>query len=162
MAVWKEMISDSRYEVSDAGEVRRKDTQKIRRPSITPAGYRVIVMSTPGGKHKGVYVHREVLRAFVGECPDHCEVSHLNGNNADNRLANLAYETRSSNQRRKKAHGTLLYGEKHPSSKLNEDGAREIRRLSAEGYSAAKIAARVGLSKSQVNRVLRREHWAHV
>ena len=162
MAVWKEMVSDSRYEVSDAGEVRRKDTQKVRKPSTTPTGYKVIVMSTPGGKHKGVYVHREVLRAFVGKCPDDCEVSHLNGNNADNRLVNLAYETRVANQRRKKAHGTLLFGQKHPSSKLSEDSVRKIRRLSIEGYSARQIGACVGVSRSQVNRVLRGEHWAHV
>lgn len=162
MAAWKEMVSDSRYEVSDAGEVRRKDTQRIRKPSTTPTGYKVIVLYTPGGKHRGVYVHREVMRAFVGECPEGREVSHLNGDNTDNRLVNLVYENRVANIRRKKSHGTQTFGAVHHSAKLTDADVKRIRFLSCGGFSGRQIAEVIGVSKSQINRILRGEHWSHV
>jgi hypothetical protein len=162
MAQWKDMVSDARYEVSDQGSVRRKDTQRIRVPSSTPANYQVIVLSIPSGKFKGVYVHREVMRAFVGECPPDCEVSHLSGDNTDNRLTNLIYENRLTNMRRKKEHGTQAYGASHQSSKLTEDMVQDIWRLSVEGLSQNAIAKHMPVSRSQIGRILRGEHWGYI
>lgn len=162
MENWRTMVSDDRYEVSDQGRVRRKDTDRIRQPSSTPSGYKVIVLSTPGGKHRGVYVHREVMRAFVGECPEGCEVSHLNGDNADNTLTNLIYESRVANIRRKQEHGTQTSGEAHHSSKLCAKNVRKIWFLAAHGLSQRQIAEFVPVSRTQVGRVLRKECWAEV
>lgn len=39
--------------------------------------------------------------------------SHKNGNNADNRLSNLAWETPSDNNQRKREHGTAMIGVKN-------------------------------------------------
>lgn len=161
MAQWKTMVSDVRYEVSDQGDVRRIDTGRVRKPSSTPAGYKVIVLYE-NKKFSGVYVHREVMRAFVGECPQGCEVSHLNGDNTDNRLVNLAYETTLTNIRRKKDHGTQTMGEAHHSSKLCKDTVIKIRQLSADGFSQQQIAQRTPVSRAQVGRVLRKEHWGHI
>ena len=162
MAQWKDMVNDDRYEGSDQGEVRRKDTQRIRVPSSTPSKYKVIVLSMPGGKYKGVYVHREVIRAFVGECPSDCEVSHLNGDNTDNRLVNLAYESRLMNMRRKKEHGTQAYGAAHQSSKLTDGMVQKIWQLSFDGLSQNEISKHLPVSKSHIGRILRGEHWSHI
>jgi hypothetical protein len=161
MENWSAMVSDDRYEVSDQGRVRRKDTGRVRKPSSTPTGYKVIVLYADK-TFTGVYVHREVMRAFVGECPEGCEVSHLNGNNADNRLVNLNYESRSANMRRKQDHGTQTSGEAHPSAKLCAENVREIRTLSAKGFSQTQIAKFVPVSSAQVGRVLRGECWTNV
>jgi hypothetical protein len=52
------------------------------------------------------FVHRLVLAAFVGPCPEGMEVRHLDGNPANTRLANLRYGTHSENELDKVRHGT--------------------------------------------------------
>jgi hypothetical protein len=61
-------------------------------------GY-ITVNLKPGGaiKLKTMRVHRLVLDAFVGPCPDGMECRHLNGVKADCRLSNLAWGTRKEN-----------------------------------------------------------------
>lgn len=49
------------------------------------------------GKRSGQLVHRLVMLAFVGPCPDGMEVCHNNGDPTDNRLSNLRYDTRAEN-----------------------------------------------------------------
>jgi len=153
------MIADPRYEVSDQGFVRRTENKRIRKPSMTPTGYQVIVISRPKASHFGVYVHREVMRAFVGPCPEGVQVSHLNGNNADNRLVNLCYESAQSNIRRKHQHGTQTSGEDHAAAKLTWADVRTMRQLLDNGLTLLEVAGRYGISFQQVSRIKRGENW---
>jgi hypothetical protein len=57
--------------------------------NLTPAG---------GGKYKTFRVHRLVLEAFVGPCPEGMETRHLNGVRDDCRLNNLAWGTPDENR----------------------------------------------------------------
>ena len=50
------------------------------------------------GSIKQRSVHRLVLEAFVGPCPDGMETNHRDGVKTNNRLENLEYVTRSQNQ----------------------------------------------------------------
>jgi hypothetical protein len=153
------MVADSRYEISDLGQVRRAANQKLRKPSCTPAGYQVIVISRPKQKHLGVYVHREVMRAFVGPCPDGFQVSHKNGNNTDNRLENLCYETPTKNIQRKSHHGTQTFGESHAASKLTWCEVQTIRRLRASDLKLKEIADHFEISFQQVSRICQNNNW---
>lgn len=159
------MTADDRYEVSDQGRVRRASNGRIRKPSSTPTGYQVIVLSRPGASHSGVYVHREVMRAFVGLCPEGFQVSHINGDNKDNRLANLRYESARTNNRRKQAHGTQTAGERHASAKLKWSDVRSMRRLLDSGLTLKEVADHYGVSFQQVSRIKRGHNWhepAHI
>lgn len=156
---WKTLPSDSRYEVSDLGRVRNKKTGRIRVPSTTPAGYKVIVLTYKNKKVKGVYVHREVMCAFQGQCPKGLNVSHLNGNNADNRLSNLCYETPAENIKRKKQHGTQTYGETHGTSKLTSLQVQEIRKKRKEGTKLLELSKMYGVSFQQISRICREDNW---
>lgn len=105
------------YEASDMGRVR-----SIRRTVKTTSGQRTFLGQilnpaasadlhfTVGlyrdGAGKCMRVHRLVMAAFVGPCPDGMEVCHNNGNPADNRLVNLRYDTRSENMIDASIHGT--------------------------------------------------------
>lgn len=159
MEIWKEMVADNRYEVSNFGNVRRKSNGRVRTPSSTPKGYKVIVISRPGSKHIGVYVHREVLRAFVGKCPEGYQVSHLNGNNADNRLENLAYESPTENNNRKKLHGTQTFGESHGTAKLKNEDVKRLREMLLDMKSYAEIGRILSISPSQVKRIATGKNW---
>jgi hypothetical protein len=63
--------------------------------------------------HPDAYLHTVMLETFVGKRPEGAQASHKNGNRADNRVDNLAWETPSENNRRKEAHGTAMFGERN-------------------------------------------------
>lgn len=48
-------------------------------------------------KRRDFKVHRLVMEAFVGPCPEGLEVLHWDDNPANNHLSNLRYGTRSEN-----------------------------------------------------------------
>lgn len=102
---------EGRYDVSDQGRVRSwlghgvTPPPRILRTDPDRNGYQRVRLSTDGRKSIRM-VHRLVLLAFVGPCPDGQEGRHRNGDNRDNRLANLGYSTHSVNILDKLAHGT--------------------------------------------------------
>lgn len=100
---------EGHYEVSDQGRVRSLDRVVQRRgcapftkqgklltPSPSKTGHMRVAL-TKDGNLKFQYVHRLVLAAFTGPCPDGMEACHWNDNPADNRLTNLRWATRSGN-----------------------------------------------------------------
>lgn len=153
--IWKDYPSDPRYEVSKCGAVRMKGCA-IRKGSTTPAGYKVIVFSVPKSKKVGRYVHRMVMETFVGPCPEGKEVSHLNGDNADNRIENLIYEDRKSNVARKVQHGTDYNGARNPAAKLTLEQIDQIR---ASQDSENVLALRFGVTRATIGRAKRNESW---
>lgn len=89
------------YEVSDLGGVRSLDRTlptgggyakfyagRTLKQQTHSRGYKVLLLGSRNGPH---LVHRLVLAAFVGPCPDGMEVRHLDGDPANNSLGNLAY-----------------------------------------------------------------------
>ena len=107
------------YEVSDRGRVRSLDRivettrfpmrvkGKILNPGQLVYGHMHVNLCC-SGKTIPAYVHRLVMAAFVGPCPDGMEVCHNNGDPTDNRLTNLRYDTHRSNIMDKANHGTMF------------------------------------------------------
>jgi hypothetical protein len=112
------------------------------------------------------YVHRLVLEAFVGPCPDGMECRHLDGNPSNNRLDNLAWGTHSENERDKVRHGTsgtvCQLGIANASAKLTDEKVREMRRRHAEGATASSIARELGVSHETARKVVTGMRWKHV
>lgn len=116
------------YEVSNHGRVRsyhvkgpNKNNRQCPNPkliSLKPNdyGYVEITLRHKYGNPKDdkqVKVHRLVLEAFVGSCPDGMDGSHQNGKRNDNLITNLLWETPKENNDRKKQHGTYQIGDKN-------------------------------------------------
>ena len=83
-------------------------------------------------------VHRLVASAFLGYYPEPLVVCHNNGVRNDNRLENLRWDTRESNEADKKKHGTDNYnkGEDKWISKLKEEDIKRIReKYTTEKYT---------------------------
>ena len=98
------------YEVSDLGQVRslprRTTSGRVLKPQpVSKFGHLEASLSR-NGKVSRQLVHRLVLAAFVGPCPEGEEVRHLDGNPGNNRLSNLAYGTRGENNLDAVRHGT--------------------------------------------------------
>lgn len=99
---WKPIDGYPKYEVSDTGRVRsfwftRGTTEpRILRPAADPKGYLHVRLSNDEGA-RTFKVHPLVARAFLGPRPQGLQVRHLDGNNQNNRVSNLAYGTQLEN-----------------------------------------------------------------
>lgn len=116
---WRSVVGfEGYYEVSDQGRVRsvdrrvthpRSGTRLVRGRLMSPRqesnGYMRLNLARGGGK-KRVSLHVAVLEAFVGPRPEGMEGCHSpNPDKADNRLANLRWDTASENGRDRTRHG---------------------------------------------------------
>lgn len=88
-------------------------------------------------------------------------VRHLCGNGIQGCLnpAHVVWGTHAENEADKLLHGTRARGETNGTAKLTEDAVRAIR-ASADTYRV--LAARYGVGRDQIGRVVRRESWSHV
>jgi hypothetical protein len=104
-------------------------------------------------------VHRLVLLAFVGPCPDGMEACHNNGNASDNRQENLRWDTHHNNNQDRRTHGTYAKGEAHPMAKLTSDQVLGIR---SGAITKRQALHDLGISNSQHHRIKTRQSWAHL
>jgi len=115
------------------------------------------------GRKKKACVHRLVLLAFIGPCPDGMEACHNNGNPADCRLENLRWDTSAANEADKAKHGTANIGEQNGRSKLTDQKARQIIYTHrTELFSQKEIAEQFGISRATVGMIVNRRHWKHI
>lgn len=156
--VWKAVPGfEGSYEVSDLGRVRSLDRYvacsgpvkgtyeslkpgRMLRPGRMTEGH----LSVALGKGNSRCVHELVLLAFVGPCPPGHECRHLDGDEANNRLLNLKWDTRGNNGRDKKWHkGCSRY-------KLQPDDIIAIKALlpSMSGRALGKI---FGVTESNIS-----------
>lgn len=107
MEIWEPIPGFPGYEVSNIGRVASLDRadsrgrirkgRRLRSLILQPSGHFNVALRTAEGERVGVGVHRLVLMAFVGPCPNGMEACHENDIPGDNRLENLRWDTRSSN-----------------------------------------------------------------
>lgn len=115
--IWRPIAGyEDRYEVSDHGQVRslsrrigsggpgtRVMNGRIRKQSIgIKNGYYYVALSATDKR----LVHRLVLEAFVGPCPDGMECCHNDNNRLNNLVSNLRWDTRYNNVQDTRAAGT--------------------------------------------------------
>ena len=94
---WKPVVGyEELYEVSNTGKVWSIRKEKTLSPAKNTSGH-LYVRLHKGDKGKKKYIHRLVLEAFVGACPEGMETRHLDGNPANNRIDNLIWGTCSDN-----------------------------------------------------------------
>lgn len=197
MEEWR-VIPGELYEVSTSGVIRRAvDTcgtraGRIVKPIAGATGYAQVSLCAPKRSPRRAYVHRLVLEAFVGPCPDGHVVNHRDGDKQNNALANLEYVTRAQNARhaietglrplramhvfpkppprlqRGEEHWTnrmpdrIARGDRMPHTKLTAAKVREMREMRARGETLRVISEKVGICIAQCSRVLRGQRWSYV
>jgi len=137
-AQWKPVVGwEKFYRVSDLGEVLSIRGQRHLTGTALPIGHLRVRLSAEGVR-KSVLVHRLVLEAFVGPCPEGSEARHLNGDPQDNRLVNLRWGTRSENILDQVEHGRhqaarrTTCSQGHPLDGRLRDGRRYCKTCSRE------------------------------
>lgn len=150
------------YQVTDDGRVWSETTRRWRAASAGFGGYPSLDLWLHGRPYRKL-VHRLVLEAFVGPCPEGMEGCHSNGNPRDNRLSNLRWDTRTENHRDAVKHGTMptifKHGEAHPSARLTQDVVDLIRSYSADGVCNEELAIMSGVTSSQISHIIHNRTW---
>ena len=82
-----------------------------RRLKPLPLGRYFCVNLCRDGKKKAHRIHRLVLEAFVGPCPEGMECRHKDDDKSNNRLDNLSWGTRMENAADRIANGNQWRGE---------------------------------------------------
>lgn len=162
MEIWKDIKGyEGKYQVSNLGRVKsldRKATDSIGREKLckgqvlkltTQKGHKCKTIGlSKNGKKTTLNVHKLVMQAFVGE-PNGLEICHTDGDEGNNELSNLRYDTRSENQ-------IDIYrcGSKSSAGKLTPDEVEEIRYLlnNTNLYQKA-IAKRYGVAQQTVSEI---------
>lgn len=150
-------VPGASIEASNQGRIRRNGI--LQAPHAGVKGY----LYAYGKNKKCMRVHRAVLEAFVGPCPDGYQGAHLDGNKTNNHIENLKWTTPKENNDQKRAHGTWQWGERHGAHKLSLAQAQEIRARYVRGSrgenGATGFARRFGVNRRTVHRVISNESW---
>ena len=171
--IWKTITEFPDYMISNLSRVKRiapgpgTRAGKILHPAFENHGYLVVrLCRSEGGNRVAMrrYLHHLVAQAFIGPRPKGFCVNHKSGIKTDNSPRNLEYVTRAENGRHAFVHGLVaappvLFGEKHPNSKVVDKDVREIR-FSSESYRA--LAIKFGVSKTTVRCIKKRKTWIHI
>lgn len=162
---------ENHYEVSNLGNIRRhinsapaSGTSPGRpvKPVKGTKGYKHVTLSAFGEVRK-VRVNRLILSSFCGPEPfEGAFAAHNNGNQCDNRLANLRWATPKENQWDRIRHNTKVEGEQVHNSVLKADEVRKIRLRIAGGERNPPIATDYGVSISTIHLIRHGRIWKHV
>lgn len=152
-----------KYLVSSCGQVYSLSSKRYIVQNQTPSGYKYvsIIRAGDGSKYTGQFVHRLVLKAFVGEPKEGQQANHINGIKHDNRLENLEWVSRSENMKHALANGlSSIKGENHHRAILNDSQVLEIKELIlANNLFYKEIAEIYNVSYSTINNIARGHRW---
>lgn len=168
---------EGKYEVSDRGNVRslnriivnrngipRSRKGCVLKPFLTTAKRRkryrqVSIDSWPWG------VARLMLEAFVGPRPFPGAVArHLNDQERDDRLDNLAWGTPKQNSEDldRNGHRNPVRGERSGAARVTEAHVLAIRSESARGRTIQSLSQEFGISKTAIGSIVTGRTWTHV
>lgn len=174
--IWKDVVGYSGlYSVSDQGRVRSLERkvrhgqgtmkivkERILKPSLNIKGY-VKYTLNKNNKSETINSHKLVLEAFRCLKPKGLNASHKDGDQVNNELSNLKWETQSCNCNRKKDHGTQQEGISHGMSKLTEGEVTLIRYKYSSGINSMKdLSKAFNVSISTISSLVNRKTWKHI
>lgn len=170
---WRAIPSCEGYEASNLGNIRtnkpinRHAKSRAYRdikthPIPKPDGY-LTFGPCNNGVPRMALVHRLVLEAFVGYCPDGMEACHYDGNKQNNTIENLRWDTRKANTQdsfRLGAHHFAKFsGENHPTAKLKHVEVAKIREMLSDNRTLVEIAAKFNVSPKSIWNIKMGRTW---
>jgi hypothetical protein len=113
---------------------------------------------------KRLYIHRLVLLAFVGPCPERMQACHAPDRSvSNNHIYNLRWDTSMANHKDCERDGMTAKGERVASAKFTTDSVLQLREDFATGlFTITQLAKRLKISRTACSMVIRRKHWKHI
>lgn len=159
--IWKKVINNNNYEVSDTGIVRNSKGD-IMRPRTDRYGYlRLKLSNCKPAQYKTV--HRLVAEAFIPNNDNKPQVNHIDANRLNNNMDNLEWNTALENIHHvhKLKRNADVNGEKNPMSKLTSDDAWNIKYWHSD-LSTSFLAELYGVGNETVRRIRVGESWKDI
>lgn len=163
------------YWVNKCGEVRSQHRlgqnsrieptiwRKLKPGPVSKHGYLSVCLVTRSRpRPKTMLVHRLVLTAFVGPCPEGMECLHGDDDPSNNNLDNLRWGTPAENSADMVRRGRTYTGRRTYLEKLTEDDIPKIRGLRIAGMSCRAIGGKFGVHMSTIDSVIQGRTWSHV
>lgn len=160
---WKIIPRFMTYEASNQGRIRSTINKRFKPPRL---GHTILksqreidgrhrVSIRIDGRCRRYLVHKLVMEAFVGECPQGYEVNHINGDHTDNRLANLEYVTKRRNYDHAIEKGLHRRNECHHMAKLSKQDVLDIRKraIGAPRGTDRMLAREYGVSGTLITNI---------
>lgn len=146
------------YRVDDMGYIYpvkpRNKYKTVLKPSSDKSGYQIVSLVKDGVK-KTKTVHRIVIEAYKGKSS--LDTNHINGDKADNRLANLEYVTKSQNTRHAISKGLF----RPNSDKIAKEKRKPVVQYSLDGKlmnkydSAHQASVHTGYNRGNISTACR-------
>ena len=167
---WRIIPGFSSYEVSECGEVRRRENShtakagRILKKRQNIQDYFRIGLNGDDGKIKDRFVHRLVALAFLGNPPtEKHQVGHNDGSKTNNHYTNLRWVTVKENSEDRIIHGTDCKGDKNPKAKLSIEDVKRIREDYANGIkNITQLSSQYNVTKTTISYAIKRKSWAHI
>lgn len=155
--VWVDI--SCRYEASDDGHIRNKQTKKVLKEFVGKDGY---LRTQFDGKTKTV--HRVIANAFIPKVDGKVFVNHIDGNKANNNVSNLEWCTSKENIRHAYKNGlmTPLAGTKNGRCKLTYEEVRfivENYKPRDKKYGAKALGEKFGVAHQTITAVAYGQNW---
>lgn len=151
------------YKISNYGRLKSVDKKVINKLGRiyffegkylkeTPGRYgHLLVYLCRNGKRKNFMIHRLVLEAFVGPCPEGMEARHFPDRDPENnKISNLSWTDRLTNQHDRIIHGTTNKGINHYTAKLTPYKVELIKRWRTKNLSFRHIARLLEVGQTTV------------
>lgn len=156
--IWMPVKGHENYEVSNEGRVRSLFRgPRIRRPSGLGAGYLGVRLRRNPVVFRSV--HRLVAEAFLGDCPDGCEINHIDGCKTNNAVTNLEYVSSSQNKHHAVAIGAIRCCGDAPQAKASDAQMIAGYELVAAGATLVEAASLVGVTAGSLKRMCHGKTW---
>lgn len=95
--IWKDVCGyENYYQISNYGQVKRKDSNYILKNQRKPNGYLYVSLYANKISSKK-YIHRLVAEAFLSNDLKLAQVNHIDGNKKNNIVTNLEWCTQQEN-----------------------------------------------------------------
>lgn len=168
MKIWLPFPINSKYLISNYGEVKNKKTGRTLKPWLNKVGYWVVRL---GSKSPNYSIHRMVALTFISNPENKQYVNHKDGNKLNNYVNNLEWVTASENclhsfqiglSKKRFGHKDSV-GSKNSMSKLNEEFIKDIRNKYNTGrYTYEKLANEYNVSLATIGYIIQRKTWSHI
>lgn len=153
--LWKIIDLDSKYSVSNLGNVKNNKTGRILSKRPEKKGY-----TRANLNGKDYKIHRLVAIAFIPNPNNLPEINHKDTNKTNNTVTNLEWCTSSFNQKHSYDSGCkTVAGEKNPRSILNE---KDVLYIWENNLSVKDIVDNYKLKKGYAKRVRSKQTWKHL